>query len=160
MERRRQFLSTLGAGLAVGSLAGCSSGSSTETESQYPEYTDIPASVEEYLSNTSNFDGTGVDRTDADEVSVTVGAQGNGANYAFDPAVAAVSQGTTVVWEWNGRGGAHNVVSKDDRDPLDSGTAITSSSETYEHTFEEPGAYLYVCIPHRINGMKGAIIVE
>ncbi|WP_135663673.1 halocyanin domain-containing protein [Halorhabdus rudnickae] len=160
MEGRRQFLSTLAAGLAAGSLAGCSSGSSTETESQYSEYTDIPDSVTEYLSDTSNFDGTGVDRTDAAEVSVTVGAQGNGANYAFGPPVVAISQGTTVVWEWNGRGGAHNVVSKDDRDPLDSGTAITSSSKTYEYTFEEPGAYSYVCIPHRINGMKGAIIVE
>lgn len=160
MERRRQFLASLAAAVAAGSIAGCSGGSATETDSQYPEYTDVPDSVAEYLSDTSNFDGTGVDRTDAAEVSVTVGAEGNSANYAYDPAVVAVSTGTTVVWEWNGRGGAHNVVSEDDREPLDSGTAVTSDSETYEYTFEEPGAYPYVCIPHRMNGMKGAVIVE
>jgi plastocyanin len=161
MERRRQFISALATGLAIGPLAGCTSqGSNDDTTTEYPEYTDVPESVEEYLSNTSNYEGAGVDARDADEVSVTVGAQGNGSFWAFGPPVVAISQGTTVVWEWNGKGGSHNVVSKDDREPLDSGTAVTSSSKTYEYTFEESGTYLYVCIPHRIQGMKGAIIVE
>lgn len=161
MERRRQFIATVATGLTIGSLAGCSSqGSGNDTTSQYPEYTDVPDAAEEYLSNTSNYDGTGIDAREADEVSVTVGAQGNGSFWAFSPPVVAISQGTTVVWEWNGKGGSHNVVSKDDRDPLDSGTSVTSSSKTYEYTFEDPGTYLYVCIPHRIQGMKGAVIVE
>ncbi|WP_181685798.1 halocyanin domain-containing protein [Halorhabdus salina] len=161
MERRRQFITALATGFAIGPLAGCSSSRSGEdTTSQYPEYTDVPESVEEYLSDTSNYDGTGIDARDAEEVSVTVGARGNGSFWAFGPPVVAISQGTTVVWEWNGKGSGHNVVSKDDRDPLDSGRAVTSSDKTYEYTFEEPGTYLYVCIPHRVSGMKGAVIVE
>lgn len=159
MVRRRALLRTLG-GLAGVSLAGCSSdGGRTATESTYPEYADVPESVDEYLSDTSNFDGTGVDRTDAEEVSVTVGARGNGGYLAFDPAVVAISPGTTVVWTWSGRGGRHNVASPDDHEPLYSGPAISSDSETYAYTFEDSGTYRYVCNPHRFMGMKGAIIV-
>jgi len=159
MVQRRAVLAAIG-GIAGGSLAGCSGDEPAEsTESDYPEYTDVPDDVKEYLSNTSNFDGTGVDRTDADEVSVTVGARGNGSYWAFDPAVVAVSPGTTVVWEWTGRGSTHNVASPDGREPLYSGPAVTSSSETYAYTFEESGAYQYVCEPHEIQGMKGAVIV-
>lgn len=159
MVRRRTVLASLG-GLAVGSLAGCSADESSDTtEPDYPEYTDVPQSAAEYLSNTSNFDGTGVDRTDAEEVSVTVGARGNGSYWAFDPAVVAISPGTTVVWEWSGRGSAHNVASPGDGEPLYSGPAITSDSETYAYTFESSGTYRYVCEPHEIQGMKGAIIV-
>ncbi|WP_275883297.1 halocyanin domain-containing protein [Halorhabdus sp. BNX81] len=159
MVRRRAVLAAIG-GIAGGSLAGCSSDDPSEsTESDYPEYTDVPDEAEEYLSNTSNFDGTGVERTDADEVSVTVGARGNTGYLAFDPAVVAISPGTTIVWEWNGRGGAHNVASPDDQEPLYSGPQVNSDSETYAYTFEESGTYLYVCDPHRIQGMKGAIVV-
>ena len=160
MVRRRQFVASLSAVAAGGALAGCGGAEGADTTSQYPEYTDVPSSVTEFLSNTSNFDGTGIDRTDAEEVSVTVGAKGNGNYWAFGPAVVAISPGTTVVWQWNAKGGAHNVVSVDDREPLDSGAAVPSSNATYEYTFEEPGAYRYVCVPHEINGMKGAVIVE
>lgn len=161
MIRRRQFVSTLAAGLATVGLAGCSGSPDTKTTtSSYPEYTDVPQAVTEYLSDTSNFDGTGVDATSAEEVSVVVGARGNGSNWAFDPAVVAVSTGTTVVWEWNGKGGAHNVVSKGDREPLYSGSAVPSDTATYEYTFESTGTYLYYCTPHRAYGMKGAVIVE
>lgn len=159
MVKRRQFLSTLAAGLATAGLAGCR-GSGTETEREYPPYTDVPERVAEYLSETSNFDGTGADATAADEVSVVVGARGNGGNWAYAPAVVAVSTGTTVRWEWNGKGGAHNVVSEGDRDPLYSGRAIPSSAKTYEYTFESAGTYLYYCTPHKSYGMKGAVIVE
>jgi len=159
MVRRRTVLASLG-GIGVGSLAGCSTDEPNEsTASDYPEYTDIPQSVDEYLSNTSNFDGTGVDRTETDEVSVTVGARGNTGYLAFDPAAVAISPGTTIVWEWNGRGGAHNVASPEDREPLYSGPQINSDSETYAYTFEDSGTYRYVCEPHKIQGMKGAIIV-
>ncbi|MFB6201826.1 MAG: halocyanin domain-containing protein [Halorhabdus sp.] len=160
MARRRQFLGSLAGAVTAGSLAGCAGESATTTERTYPAYTDVPNSVQTFLSNTSNFDGSGVDATDATEVSVTVGAPGNGSNWAFAPAVVAVSTGTTVVWQWNGKGGAHNVVSAADREPLDSGAAVPSDSATYEYTFQNPGAYRYVCIPHRAYGMKGAVLVE
>lgn len=160
MQRRRDFLTTVAAGLSAGLVAGCSSSGDAGTTREYPTYSDVPESVTTYLSETSNFDGTGVDRRDAETVTVTVGARGNGGNYAFDPAVVAISQGTTVLWEWNGQGGYHNVVSADDRDPLDSGSPVSSRTETYAYTFQEAEAFRYVCTPHRMRGMKGAIIVE
>ena len=50
-----------------------------------------------------------VDRTGQSSVEVAVGAAGNGGNFAFGPAAVKVSKGTKVVWEWNGKGGTHNV---------------------------------------------------
>jgi len=44
----------------------------------------------DWLSNVSNFDGI-VDETGADEVRISVGAQGNGGTFAFDPPAASPS---------------------------------------------------------------------
>ncbi|MFC7028134.1 halocyanin domain-containing protein [Halomicroarcula sp. GCM10025324] len=114
--------------------------------------------VQEYLSDTSNFDGQVQDMTGQDEVSVTVGAEGNGGAFAFGPAAVSVSTGTTVVWEWNGEGGTHNVVDEDEA--FDSGPAVAEEGTTFEQTFEESGTFLYQCTPHATLGMKGAIVVE
>jgi halocyanin-like protein len=70
----------------------------------------------------------------------------------------AVSTGTTVVWEWTGEGGAHNVVAEDGT--FDSGETVTEAGTTFEYTFEEAGTYTYVCTPHEAVGMKGAVYVE
>jgi len=34
------------------------------------------------------------------------------------------------------------------------------TGETYEHTFELPGTYPYVCIPHERGAMVGEVVVE
>ncbi|MBV0903404.1 halocyanin domain-containing protein [Haloarcula salina] len=111
-----------------------------------------------WFEGVSNFDGTTVDRTDQDTVEITVGAQGNNGNFAFDPPAVRVTPGTEVVWRWNGKGGGHNVVSDGDG-PLDSGSAVAEAGTTYSHTFEEMGIYNYVCVPHESLGMKGAVVV-
>jgi pseudoazurin len=36
----------------------------------------------------------------------------------------------------------------------------TGDGTTFSQTFDEPGTYLYHCIPHRSLGQKGAIVVE
>jgi halocyanin-like protein len=90
-------------------------------------------------------------------VTVAVGAEGNGGNFAFDPAAIRVSSGTTVVWNWTGQGAQHNVVAED-------GSFESELTEeegfTFEHTFSESGTYEYACTPHRSLGMKGAVVVE
>jgi len=101
----------------------------------------------------SNYDGT-VDMRDADEVTVNVGANDG---LSFGPAAVAVSSGTTVVWEWTGQGGDHNVSATDGE--FESDTA-GEEGHTFEHTFEEAGTYTYVCTPHEAVGMKGAVYVE
>jgi halocyanin-like protein len=110
-----------------------------------------------WFDNVDNFSST-VDETGKDEVTVEVGVDGNGGAFGFGPAAVHVDAGTTVVWEWTGEGGGHNVVSDGDG-PLDSGSTQTAGGTTYEYTFEEDGIYKYYCAPHEGLGMKGAVVV-
>lgn len=116
------------------------------------------ADIDEYLSDTDNYDGSIVDGTGQDEVSVDVGADGNGGGFAFGPPAIRIETGTTVVWEWTGVGGLHNVVAKNGA--FDSGDPISDPDTTFEFTFTETGTWLYFCTPHRALGMKGAVVVE
>jgi len=106
-----------------------------------------------FLDDVSNYDGT-VDMRDADEVTVEVGANDG---LTFGPAAVAVSPGTTVVWEWTGQGGNHNVAASDDSFESDT---VGEEGHTFEHAFEEAGTYTYVCTPHEAVDMKGAVYVE
>ncbi len=110
-----------------------------------------------WFGNVGNFGGETVDATGQSEVTITVGASGNGGNLAFDPPAVHVDAGTTVVWEWNGQGGTHNVVA--DAGTYDSGTAVAEEGTTFEYTFEEDGISKYYCSPHEGLGMKGAVVV-
>lgn len=112
------------------------------------------------LAGCSALDGGGrefgdpVGRTGENEVHVAVGA-GNGLSY--DPAHVVIDVGTTVVWEWTGRGGGHDVVAvEDERFASD---LAEEAGHTFEHTFEEPGEYEYVCTPHQTQGMYGLVEV-
>ncbi|RLM53226.1 halocyanin domain-containing protein [Halobellus sp. Atlit-31R] len=151
----------LGATAAItAGLAGCSGSGSTDggaaAASGGSDGDDAQPSAESYLSDTSNYDGV-VDETGRSEVSVTVGAESNGGNWGYGPAAIRVSPGTTVVWEWNGRGGPHNVVAEDESFRSEQ---VTSAGHTFSQTFSEPGTTLYYCTPHRGLGMKGAVVVE
>jgi len=163
----------LGGTVAVAAgLAGCSGGGTASGED---ESTDEPTeadtataaaddggsggstdAVEEYLSDTDNYDAV-VDETGADEVTVTVGSEANGGNFGFGPAAVRVSAGTTVVWEWNGLGSAHNVVAEDGSFESE---LVGEEGHTFSRTFEEPATVEYYCTPHRTMGMKGVVVVE
>lgn len=114
--------------------------------------------VDEWVVDSSNFDGNIVDQRGSSSATITVGAEGNGGQFAFDPPVLKISEDTTVTWEWTGNGGPHNIVFKD----LDlSSSELTHDPDAeFEHTFKETGTYRYACAPHKGLGMKGAIIVE
>ena len=84
-----------------------------------------------------------------------------------------MTPGTTVTWSFESSN--HNVAC--DPEELDS-TALPDGAEpfasyegdntyeteepgaTFEHTFEVPGAYEYVCVPHVTSGMTGTVEVE
>ncbi len=117
------------------------------------------SSIDDYLSNTSNYDGNVLDYTGESNPTVEVGVSGNGGNYAFGPAALAVSTGTTITWEWTGRGQQHNVVEEQGGYGYESQRAGQEGT-TYEYTFEEPGLSLYVCTPHSGLGMNGAVVVR
>jgi halocyanin-like protein len=116
----------------------------------------VAAQYDGYLDDVDNYDGT-VDYTGQDEVTVSVGAI-NGLR--FDPAAILVDPGTTVVWEWTGEGGAHNVVAQDET--FDSGETVSEAGTTFEYTFEDAAdgdTFNYYCTPHEAAGMKGAVAV-
>jgi len=132
---RRETLAVLGAG-PVGGLSGCLSGPS------FP---------------------------DAD---VIAGADGRN---AFEPAELTVQVGESVTWGFASAG--HNVCCRAEDDdgaglPADAeGFAsygpdespegsFVPRGETYEHPFDAPGQYDYVCVPHETLGMTGTIHVE
>jgi len=86
--------------------------------------------------------------------SVAVGAAGG---FSFAPAALRIDVGTTVVWEWTGVGGSHNVI--DRGGAFESGLAA-AEGHAFEHEFSTPGTYEYVCIPHESSEMTGTIVVE
>ncbi len=133
------------ASTALAGLAGCLSGGSGG---------DDGPSLDDWLGDLAEYDGP-VDRTGEDEVAVTVGAGNDG--LAFDPLAVTVDVGTTVVWEWTGRGGRHNVV---DRDGAFASEYHDTESATFEYTFDDAGTYAYYCEPHRTLGMKGGVRVR
>jgi halocyanin-like protein len=169
---RRTILKTMAVGAATAAIAGCSStggsgGGGDDTESGgSDESGGDGASGDEsgadsmdfdgWFDDVSNYDGV-VDETGSSEVTVEVGAGGNGGGFAFSPAAIRVDSGTTVVWEWTGDGGNHNVSAEDGS--FESET-VGEAGHTFEHTFEESGTYKYACTPHKAMGMKGAVVVE
>jgi halocyanin-like protein len=108
-----------------------------------------------WFENVGNFAGT-VDRTGQDEVTIQVGADGNGGNLAFSPAAVQVDPGTTVVWEWTGDGGSHDVVAEDGAFESDT---QSETGAVYGVDVSGRGTVKYACTPHKAAGMKGAIVV-
>ncbi|MFB6074398.1 MAG: halocyanin domain-containing protein [Haloarculaceae archaeon] len=148
---RREFLRTAG-GTAGGAAALTAAGSAAAQDSGggQPDYGG-------WLSDVGNYDGTTVDKTGESNVTIHVGAQGNGGNLAFDPPAVHVDSGTKITWQWTGQGGSHNVVG--DNADFRSGSPVGEEGHTFEHTFDSDGIYKYYCQPHKPLGMKGAIVV-
>jgi halocyanin-like protein len=145
---RRGFLRAASAGAAATAVTGVASGAEDGGGGE-PDFGG-------YLDDVGNFDGV-VDETGAGEVTVEVGTEANGGAFGFGPAAVHVDAGTTVMWDWTGNGGGHNVVAEDGA--FDSGTAVAEAGVNFEHTFEEDGVYNYYCNPHKGLGMKGSIVV-
>ena len=97
----------------------------------------------------------------------------------FLPAEYEVAVGETVVWK-NTSGADHTITAAENSLPdgaayfatggyEDEETAREAwhderggrlgTRETFEHTFEVPGTYHYVCIPHERGGMVGTVVV-
>ncbi len=118
----------------------------------------VPEEVSDHLSDVGNFDGTVADFTGEDTVGVTSGdVEGVDQQFAFGPAAIRVDSGTEVTWTWSGSD-SHSVT-HDNGGAFDSGIE-SGDGTTFSYTFDEPGVYLYICIPHQALGQKGAVIVE
>nr|WP_142856135.1 halocyanin domain-containing protein [Salinigranum halophilum] len=143
---RRAFLTAAGGTAAVAAASGNAAAQTTEPD--FGGYLD-------------GIDGGYQDLRGQSEVTIDVGAEGNGGYLAFGPAGVWVDPGTTVTWEWTGEGGGHNVITEEGPASLDSGPAVAEAGTTFEHTFseEEVGITKYYCEPHQALGMLGAVAV-
>ena len=136
--------------VAAGALmAGCGDDASTVEDG-------APASPSASAEpTTSAADGTVVDMTDA---------------LQFEPKTITVAAGTKVEWKNVGNIG-HTVTADAEKvadaslvelpkgvKPFDSG--IVGGGKSYSRTFEEPGTYRYVCIPHEGTKMIGTVVVK
>lgn len=143
----RRDLFRVGAGSAVAATAAAGASRPTYAQEEFD--------YDGWLDDAMNFEGT-VDMTGEDEVVVEVGAGDVG--LAFDPAAIHVDPGTTVVFEWTGEGGGHNVAERESSERYES-ERTDEAGTTYEVTYESDGISKYVCVPHIGNGMIGAVAV-
>jgi len=142
----RRDLFRVGAGAATAAVA---------TSTVTPTHAQESFEYDGWFEDANNFDGT-VDMTGQERVTVDVGA-GDMA-LAFGPPAIHVDPGTTVVFEWTGEGGGHNVAERETGERYESERTAEAGTQ-YELTFETDGISKYVCVPHAASGMKGAVVV-
>jgi plastocyanin len=76
-------------------------------------------------------------------------------NFEFQPATPSIAVGDTVLWRFNAEG--HTVTANlRQAERWDSENRM--AGQTFQHTFDTPGRFQYVCIPHK-GFMKGTIQV-
>ena len=143
---RRGFLRTTAGATAAAGAATATAGTAA-AQSEMADFGEV-----------ADVDGGTEDLRGESEVTIEVGASGNGGNLAFAPAGAWVDPGTTVTWEWTGEGGDHNVVTTDGPAELDSPLQAEGTYE-FEFTEDHAGITNYQCEPHASLGMLGAVAV-
>jgi plastocyanin len=88
----------------------------------------------------------------------------------FEPATLTVSRGTTVTWK-HVSGSGHTAtldpgkVKDSSKVAMPAGTQAwdsgnLSDGRSWTYTFEVPGTYSYVCLPHEERGMVGTVVVS
>jgi len=96
------------------------------------------------------------------------------AQLRFDPPQVTIETGQAVTWI-NDSPLPHTATGDPNQNPVNKnhpeyvqlpqdatpwGSTLLSQGERYTHTFTLPGEYKYICIPHVLSGMRGAILVE
>ena len=138
--KRRAFLALAGAGVST-SFAGCFDGSAAAAEDNRVTMTQVKFRPEELtipVGTTVTFDNTS-----SHSHTVTASGLPDAADDSEYFASGGFDDYDAAKEAWDARSGG-----------------ILEPSETYENTFETPGRYDYVCIPHLRADMVGAVIVE
>ena len=147
--KRRDFVRTAGGATAAVAASAGATGTAAAQEVQ-PDWPSAAAG-----GNVGSY----TDARGQDEVTISVGAGSSG--LAFDPTLVWVDEGTTIVWEWTGNGGDHNVQNVEGPAGLDSGSPVGEEGYTYEYETGsgDAGITHYHCTPHDAVGMHGGIAV-
>ncbi|MDS0297807.1 halocyanin domain-containing protein [Halogeometricum sp. S1BR25-6] len=127
---------------------GPADGASDDGDAEKPSF-------DGWLDRTDNYDGV-ADRRGESEVTVEVGAMGNGGEFAFEPAAIRVDPGTTVVWEWVGTAGAYDVV---DDELGYASERVRGTDHEFALAFDGDGLSKYECTTYGDRGMRGVVFV-
>jgi len=112
-------------------------------------------SFDGWLADTSNYEGV-LDATGESEVTVAVGARGNGGQFAFDPPAVHVDPGTTAIREWVGDTGPYDVV---DSDLGYRSEQVSGPSHTFGGEFGGDDLSTYERSEYGDEGMRGVVLV-
>ena len=112
-------------------------------------------SFDGWLADTSNYEGV-LGATGRSEVTVEVGAEGNGGQFAFDPPAVRVDPGTTVIWEWVGSAGPYDVV---DPELGYRSEKVDGPGHTFAVEFDGDGLSTDECSEYGDQGMRGVVLV-
>lgn len=150
----RRSLLRAGGASAVGLLAGCL----TDEEAEPEVNTERDDEQEETDVDPESTPGDGErDEPLSGTATITVGPEVD--PFVFDPEDLGITPDTTVQFVW--ATDTHNVVVRDQPDGAgwEGHEAIEDAGAEYQHTFEVPGSYEYVCEPHDAQGMEGTLQV-
>ncbi|MCL7417603.1 MAG: halocyanin domain-containing protein [Halalkalicoccus sp.] len=148
--KRREFITAAGVGSAATAAGVTGTVGTAAAQEEGPQ--EVPV-WPEFVTEANNYEST-EDLRGQGEATVQVGA---GDGFAFAPPAIWIDPGTTVIWEWTGEGGGHNVSNTGD---LGFESDISSEAGfTFEYTFEEGGIFEYECVPHTSQGMHGGVAV-
>ena len=75
----------------------------------------------------------------------------------FEPAAVRIDPGTTVVWEWTGKGDAHSFATADGSFDAE---LIETAGATYVLRFDGVGVSKYMCPSHAAEVMRGTVVVD
>ena len=88
---------------------------------------------------------------------VAVGLEDSGGNYRFDPSELTFKAGETVNFTVTAETEFHTFTIDDLSIDEAAGEGETV---TFSFTFDSPGTYKLICVPHEANGMVGTITVK
>lgn len=156
---RRRILTHVGSvtSLALAGCTGLSDRGQTSTDTPADRATDTARSHAD--AHEGSLDGPQT------SVSVAMTTTNDGAH--FKPHIVWVEQGGSVTWEVESGTHTTTAYAKKTDNPQripdaarawDSGT-LSTQGKTFEHPFETPGVYDYLCTPHEATGMVGTVIV-
>jgi plastocyanin len=137
--KRRTFLATA-AGVSTTALAGCIGSSLSQPSNEYDvgmsHHSYLPEAIEVQVGETVVWGNSG---SRGHTVTAYESEIPDGATY-FASGGFETEQAARDAWR---SGGGGNI----------------APGDTFEHTFEVPGTYGYVCIPHEPQGMVGTVTV-
>lgn len=88
--------------------------------------------------------------SNVEEVHMTSGLE-------FTPADLTIEPGTTV--RWVNDADIFHTITPDGHSEWSEGS-VSATGDTFEHTFDTEGTFLYYCSPHQSQGMTGSITVQ